>query len=228
MKAASEFDLAVLRNISLFSMLNDQQLQDVQRVIMARSYPKGQVLFHQGDPGNCLYLLTAGRLRIFVSSPDGREATVRMYGPGSSVGELAVLDGKPRSASAIAIDTLKTMVLYREDFLKLLHEHISITESVLAMLAERVRYTTHYSEQLMFLSAPGRIAKTLLQLAAIESDLSRPARLELSQQELANFAGTTREWGNRALQEFAAAGLVAIERRAILVLDRVGLEKRVC
>jgi CRP-like cAMP-binding protein len=140
------------------------------------------------------------------------------------VGELAVLDGQPRSASAVALDPLSTLVLAREDFLQLLADSRAITERVLALLAERVRYTTSYSEQLAFLSAPGRIARALLELAAVESDVR--SRLELSQSELATFAGTTREWSNRALHDFADAGLIAIERRAITILDRIGLERR--
>ena len=99
-------------------------------------------------------------------------------------------------------------------------------QHILAILAERVRYTTNYSEQLAFLSAPGRVAALLMRLASAEADVQTPIRLELSQQELADFANTTREWVNRALHDFAAEGLVRVERRAVVILNPDGLLAR--
>jgi CRP-like cAMP-binding protein len=216
-----------LRNVPLFQVLDDEQIRQISLLLKQRRYYKGDTVFHQGDPGGCLYLVTSGRVRIFLNSADGREATVRFYGPNSAFGEFSVLDGQPRSASAAAVDDVTTLVLYRDDFMALLRQHFEVVERLFTMLTERLRYTTSYSEQLAFLSVPGRVASVLLRLAGVEADLLKPARLDLTQEDLAKFANTTREWVNRSLREFAEAGLIQVERKAVIVLDRAGLDLRV-
>jgi CRP-like cAMP-binding protein len=216
-----------LRQVSLFQALDDEQIRQISLLLKERRYHKGDTIFHQGDPGGCLYLVTSGRVRIFLNSADGREATVRFYGPNSAFGEFSVLDGEPRSASAAAVDDVTALVLYREDFMALLHRHFELVERMFVMLTERVRYTTSYSEQLAFFSVPGRVASVLLQLAGVEADPLKPAYLNLTQDDLAKFANTTREWVNRSLREFADAGLIRVERKAVTILDRAGLDRRV-
>jgi CRP/FNR family transcriptional regulator, cyclic AMP receptor protein len=218
--------LAAVRQVQLFRTLDEAQLQKVSRLLKERRYRKGEIIFHQDDAGGYLYIIGAGRVRIYVAGPDGREVTLRIYGPDNNFGELSVLDGESRSASAAALDDVVTYVLYREDFMNLLRENFALVQHILAILAERVRYTTNYSEQLAFLSAPGRVAALLMRLAGAEAEVQAPIRLELSQQELADFANTTREWVNRALHDFAAEGLVRVERRAVVILNPDGLLAR--
>jgi CRP-like cAMP-binding protein len=216
-----------LRQVSLFQALDDQQIDQISLLLKERRYRKGDTVFHQGDPGGCLYLVTSGRVRIFLNSADGREATVRFYGPNSTFGEFSVLDGEPRSASAAAVEDVTTLVLYRDEFMALLRQHFELVERMFAMLTERLRYTTSYSEQLAFLSVPGRVASVLLQLASVEADPLTPADLNLTQDDLAKFANTTREWVNRSLKDFAEAGLIRVERKAVTILDRAGLHRRI-
>src|SRR5215207_8088153 len=156
--------IPALRQVPLFQALDDDQIGQISGLLKERRYHKGDIVFHQGDPGGCLYLVTSGRVRIFLNSVDGREATVRFYGPNSAFGEFSVLDGEPRSASAAAVDDVTTLVLYREEFMGLLRQHFELVERMFVMLTERLRYTTSYSEQLAFLSVPGRVATVLLQL----------------------------------------------------------------
>jgi CRP-like cAMP-binding protein len=217
---------ALLR-VPLFQNLDEEQVRRISLLLKERRYHKGDTVFHQGDPGGCLFLVISGRVRIFLSSADGREATVRFYGPNSAFGEFSVLDGQPRSASAAAVDDVTTLVLYRDDFMALLRQHFELAERLFTMLTERLRYTTSYSERLAFISVPGRVASVLLQLSAVEADPLKPARLDLTQEDLAKFANTTREWVNRSLREFADAGLIQVERKVVIVLDRTGLERRV-
>ena len=219
-------DLDVLRQVMLFRALEESELRQVRVLLKERRYRKGEIVFHQGDPGNCLFVIGAGRVRIYMTSPDGREATIRIYGRGASFGEFAVLDGGPRSTSAAALDDLTTQVLYRDDFLALLRGNFALVERVIAMLTERLRYTNSHLGQLAFLSAPGRVAALLVQLSGGEAEAQSQVRLELSQQELADFTNTTREWVNRALRDFAEHGLIRLERRAVIVLDRAGLLSR--
>ncbi len=218
---------AVLRQVALFRALDDEQLRHIAALLKERRYRRDETIFHQGDPGNCLYIIGAGRVRIYLVSQDGREITLRIYGRGTAFGEFAVLDGEARSTSAAAMGDLTTYVLFRDDFMNLLRQNFSIVQHVIGMLTERLRYTTSYSENLAFLSGPERVAGLLVQLTGADPDASGPIRLEITQQELANFASTTREWVNHALRDFAAQGLVRIERGAVIVLDREALQQRV-
>lgn len=227
MTQRSLVDATVLRQVSLFQSLDDDQLAQLRVLLKERSYRKGQIIFHHGDPGGCLYLIVSGRVRIYLTSPDGREATVCVFGAASAFGEFSVLDGESRSASAIALDPVITLVLFREDFMALLRKNFPMVEQVFALLTHRLRYSTASLEQLAFLSMHGRVAAVLLQLASVEAENRGHARLELTQQELASFVNTTREWINRALRDFAERGLVRVERGAVIVLDRAGLERMI-
>lgn len=215
--------LESVRQVSLFRALDDQHTNQLAGMLRERRFTKGELVFDQGDPGDSLFVIVSGRVRIFLASPDGREATIRILEPGTSFGELAVLDRAPRSASAVAHEDAVTLVLYRDDFMNLLRESFPLVEHVIQLLAERVRYNTAYTERLAFLSVPGRVAALLVQLADTSAPGDGPARLALTQHELADFASTTREWVNRALRDFAERGLVRLERGAVIVLDRAGL-----
>lgn len=220
-------DRAVLRTVSFFSSLSDELLLPLSGLLRERRYRRGEVIFHQGDEGTCLYLVLSGRVRIYIVSPDGREATVRYYGSDTAFGEFAVLDGAPRSATAAAVEDVTTLVLYRDDLMGLLRSHFTLVEQLLAMLTERLRYTTGYVEQLAFLSVPGRVAATLLHLAEAQAAADDPLRITLTQQDLASLVSTTREWVNRALREFAVRGIIRIGRGEIIVLDRAALARHI-
>lgn len=218
---------AILRRVELFRTLDDIQLDQVCELLKERRCRKGDIIFHQGDPGACLYLIVSGSVRIFLVSPDGREVTIRVYEQGMSFGEFSVLDGKPRSTSAIAQSDVSAFILYRDDFLRLMQNNFALMERVLAMLTERLRYTTSSFENLAFLSVPERIARLLLQLAGDQPQSGSEIRLGLTQQEIATFVNTTREWVNRALNDFAEQGLVRLERGGLVLLDRSGLQQRI-
>lgn len=226
MPGRTPVSLEALRGVGLFRMLDDEQLRQVHALLKEQRFRKGEIIFSQGDPGNCLFIITAGRVRIYLVSPDGREVTLRIFGPDASFGEFAVLDGAPRSGAAAAMSDVTTLILQREDFMALLKQNFTLVQHVIGMLTERLRYTTNNYEQLAFLSVPGRVAALLLQLAE-SSGLPDPVRLSYTQQEIADFASTTREWVNRALREFAELGLVRNERGAVVVLDRRGLPDHV-
>jgi CRP-like cAMP-binding protein len=226
MTARDQNGMALLRNVGLFRDMDEAILAHAGRLLREQRSSKGDMIFQQGDAGGCLYLIAEGRVRIFLASPDGREATVRVYGPNSAFGELSVLDGAPRSASAAALDDLVMFVLYQDDVQELLRQNFVLVQHIIAMLTERLRYTTNYSEQLAFLRAPGRVAARLAQLA-YAAELGEPVRLDLTQEELAAFANTTREWVNRALRDFADRGLVSLSRGSVIVLDQRGLREQI-
>ena len=210
----------LLRRVEIFRMLEDTQLHQVRTLLRRQRFRAGESIFLQGDPGDCLYIILEGYVRIYLLSVDGREVTFRVYGSDEAFGEFAVLDGKPRSACAVAATNLSTMVIYRTDFLALIERNMSVLLRVVDVLTERLRYTTLFSKSLAFLSASGRVASALVALADQASPQPGPVKIEISQRELASYAGATREWTNHALHDFANEELIKIERRAVTVLDR--------
>ena len=134
-------------------------------------------------------------------------------------GELSLLDGGPRTASAEAIEAVDAVLLFRDDFLALLRGRFELVQHIITLLVERLRYTTRYSEQLAFMSIPGRVAAALLQLRSPDQ-----TRITITQQGLANYVGVTREWVNRTLREFEAHGWVALQRGALQIVNAPALE----
>jgi CRP/FNR family transcriptional regulator, cyclic AMP receptor protein len=212
--------IELLRRVEIFQMLEDTQLRQVRTLLKRQHFEAGEMIFLQGDPGDCLYIIREGYVRIYLLSADGREVTFRVYGSGEAFGEFAVLDGKPRSACAVAATNLSTMVIYRADFLRLIEQNLAVLQRVVDVLTERLRYTTMFSKSLAFLSATGRVASALVALADQAPSQAGPMKLAITQSELASYAGATREWTNHALHDFAEEGLIMIQRRAITVLDR--------
>jgi len=211
----------VLRQVEIFRTLDEQQLRKVGELVRPKFFNEGASLFDQGDRGDCLYIITSGYVRIYLLSADGREITFRVYGPGTTVGEFAVLDGKERSAGALAVTSVRTLVIYRDQFRALITKNIEVLLRVVEVLTERLRYTTIFSQNLAFLGASGRVAVALNQLAnTTYPGKAGPVTLKITQRELASYAGVSREWTNHALRDFAAEGIIRIERGAITILDR--------
>jgi len=223
MAGQAEDRLDVLARVGLFRTFAPEQLRQVAARLKQQQYRKGEIIFQQGDPGLCLYIIAQGRVRVYLSSGDGREVTIRIYETGSHFGEFSVFDGAPRSASAAALSSVSTFVLYRDDFLDLLRANFDLVERVLTFLTERLRYTTTYSEHLAFLSAPARVAAQLLQLANPDAQ-PEPLRLKVTQHDLAALACTSRESVNYALRDFAERGMIRIERGAVVILDPAALK----
>jgi len=216
---------AALQNVPLFQTLDEQQQHDVATLLSEQTFAKGQFLFHEGDRGQELYIISAGRVRICKTSADGRELTLRMFGPGELFGEFAVLDDQPRSTDAVAMDPLTVFTLSKRAFWALLEQHFALTRRLIALLVERTRFTAGYYGNLAFFDVAERVAALLVQLTSHHAGPPAPIRLQLTQQELGSFASATREQVNRTLREFAAQGLVSLERSAVVVLDREGLRR---
>lgn len=220
---------SMLRKVSLFAELSDQELEALAGSLGRRTFAKGMIIFHKGGVGQTLYIIESGRVRIFVLSESGQEITVNIYGPGDIFGEFSLLDGLPRSAGAVAMDKTVTLTLHRDDFLHHLEAYPRIAGSVMKVLTTRLRYTTTHAETLSFLDVYGRVAAKLLELAdrygvqkeAIEIEL------HLTQSELATWVAASRESVNKVLGTFREQGLIEVEGQRITILDRDGLERRI-
>lgn len=218
-----------LRRCALFAHVGDDGLRVLAGQMRRRRFRRGEVIFHQDDIGDSLQVVTAGSVKIFLSSPEGEEAIIATLRPGEFFGELALLDGAPRSTTATAIERTETLALPRERFLALLPEDPRIVRALLQALTGELRRLTGHVEELHFLDLPGRLAMRLVRLAR-DADPGANGRVELdwpyTQSELAAMIGGTRQSVNRLLSELADDGLLTIERDALIIQDLGQLELR--
>lgn len=219
----------LLRKVSLFNQLPDADLAKLAGHLRQRQFRKNTILFHKDQPGDTLYIVETGHIRVFLPTATGEELTVDIAGPGDVVGELALLDGRPRSASAQTLEDTTVQILSREDFQQHLTTAPRLAASLLALLSSRLRQITEYAESLAFLDIHGRVAWALLQLAGKHGVDHQGVEIDfdMTQTELASMVGATRERVNRALASFRAQGLVEMRGRKIALLDTIRLRQRI-
>ena len=183
----------------------------------------GATIFREGDRGDSLHVVMEGTVRVSVVSTRGEEATVALLGPGEFVGDLALLDGLPRSANAVATEATNTLVVTRDDFRRWLAERPRASLTLLEALSLRVRRTDEVLADLTFLDLPKRLAKRLVSLAGERAKDGAPVKLRITQAELASMLGVSRESANKQLNEFERNGWVRLGRGSVSVLDEVSL-----
>jgi CRP/FNR family transcriptional regulator, cyclic AMP receptor protein len=216
-----------LASVPLFSGLDADGLESLRREMRVRRFRRGEVIFHQGDPGDALFIVQTGLVKISLPGETGDEAILATLRPGDFFGELALLDGAPRSASAAALEPTETMVLPRDRFRELIATHAMIRDSFMVAVARELRRLTTHVEELHFLDIAGRLAARLVRLAGEQGGAQPDGSLRLdaplTQGDLAAMVGSTRQSVNKMLGLFANDGLIRLERDAIVVLDLDGL-----
>jgi CRP/FNR family cyclic AMP-dependent transcriptional regulator len=216
---------AVLEHNYLFRGLPDESIDRVAALASRRAYAKDTVIFSQGDEGDALYGVASGRVRISASTQDGREVFLNIMEPGDAFGEIAVMDGLPRTASATTLEPTTLVVVQRADFLRLLRREPTLALHLLRLLCARLRWTSELVEESALLSGPTRLAKRLLVLASLHGRATDGRReLRLSQSELAHFLGVSRQIVNQHLQEWRKHGWVELGRGRIVVTDPQALQ----
>ncbi len=213
-----------LATVPLFSGLQRDEIQKFADLTRERSYPKGSVILFQDDPGDSLFVLRAGRVKVVLIGEDGREVILGVLEPGAHFGELALIDDQPRSAHVIAMDDSQLLILRREDFRRRVEANATVAWALLTELSRRLRRADVKIGGLVLLDVPGRIARLLLDLA--DEAGSEAIEKPLTHQTIAQMIGASRETVSRAMKEFQDAGLITVERRRIAVGDREALEKR--
>lgn len=213
-----------LATIPLFSGLPREELAKFAELTRERSYPKGSVILFQDDPGDSLFVLRQGRVKVVLIGEDGREVILGVLEPGAHFGELALIDDQPRSAHVIAMDDAQLLILRREDFRKRVEANPTIAWGLLTELSRRLRRADQKIGGLVLLDVPGRIARLLLDLS--EESGGPTIEKALTHQTIAQMIGASRETVSRAMKEFQDSGLIRVERRRIAVGDRDALEKR--
>ena len=229
----TEAAVALLRRTRLFAALGEPALRSLAERAVHRSFPRHGRPFHQGDPGDSLLVVASGLLKVAVTSEDGEEMVLVAVGPGEALGELAVVDGGPRSASAEAPEPTEVLVITRDAVLELAASDPAMTEALLLALGGLLRRLTEQAADLVFLDLPGRVAKLLSGLAA-ERGVATPDGVELdahlTQTDLARMVGASRQSVNQILQGFDRRGWLEVRgrrivvRRADLLRRRAGLE----
>lgn len=227
MAVATEADL--LQRVPLLAALTDSDRQTLARSASRRRYRRGDIIFQKDDPGHSLFIVARGSVRIYVPSTQGADLTLAVMGPGQFFGDLSLLDGRPRSASAAALGDTHVVVLERSDFVAVIRTRPAAVMSVLAVVVRRLRETDEMASDLAFLDVGGRLAKKLLDLAETNGVKRQDGVLldmPVTQEELANMIGVTRESVNRNLSLFRRIGLVAKEGRRFVLRDPAGLRRR--
>ena len=213
-----------LATVPLFSGLQRDEIQRFADLTRERAYPKGSVILFQDDPGDSLFVLRAGRVKVVLIGEDGREVILGVLESGAHFGELALIDDQPRSAHVIAMEDAQLLILRREDFRRRVEANPSVAWALLTELSRRLRRADVKIGGLVLLDVPGRIARLLLDLA--DESGSEAIDKPLTHQTIAQMIGASRETVSRAMKEFQDAGLITVERRRIAVGDREALEKR--
>jgi len=227
MAVATEVDL--LQRVPLLAALTDSDREALARSASRRRYRRGDIIFQKDDPGHSLFIVARGSVRIYVPSTQGADLTLAVLGPGAFFGDLSLLDGRPRSASAAALGDTNVVILERSDFVAVIRTRPAAVMSVLAVVVRRLRETDEMASDLAFLDVGGRLAKKLLELAATNGVKRQDGVLldmPITQEELANMIGVTRESVNRNLSLFRRIGLVAKEGRRFVLRDPAGLRRR--
>jgi len=221
--------IEALRRCPLFEPCPDGVLVEVGRRLRLRHFRRNEVVFHQGDPGDALHVITAGAVKIVLPSPEGEEAIIATLRPGDFFGELALLDGQPRSATATAVEPTETLTLPRDVFRELVDHHPELRDALFSALTTQLRRLTKHVEELHFLDLAGRLAARLARLGH-EAQPSGTGPIELdwpyTQSDLAAMIGGTRQSVNRLLAELIDDGLVSLEHERLVVSDLRALERR--
>ena len=212
--------LGLLRNSTLFRHLDDSEADAILADAQVRHYPEGAQIFAKGDPGDSMMAVLHGRVVISDSSFDGRQVVLAALREGDVFGEMALLDGKERSANATAAATCELLVVRRNSFLSLLKHRPDICMGLMIVLCGRLRRTNQQVEDFAFLGLERRVGKVLLRLAdeLSETTASR-LRINISQRALGELVGGSRERINKILHDWKRSGIIAIENGSIQICD---------
>lgn len=220
----------MLARSPLLANLPSEDLARLAAVARRRTYRRGEVIFHQGDPGDTLHLLQSGRVKVVLADESGGEALIAILSPHDCFGELALIDGEPRSATIEALEPVETVIVRRGDFMDTIRAHPPTMERLLRTLAATVRRADDDLADLVFLDLEGRLVKKLLELA---DEHGRPVggateiELPMTQEELAAMVGATRASVNKLLGWYEDRGAIRRRGRRIAIFDAARLRRRV-
>jgi CRP-like cAMP-binding protein len=207
----------VLRRVPLFSELSEPEVARFAEVLREREYPRNSVILFEDDPGDALYIVSSGQVKVVLIGEDGREVILSVLGDGDFFGEMSLIDDEPRSAHVIAMKDSTLLVLRRDDFQAQLQAHPRIALTLLRELVRRLRRADEKIGGLVLLDVNGRVARLLLELAA-EAGGQRITR-KLTHHTIAQMIGSSRETVSRAMRELVDRGCIEVSRKDITIRD---------
>lgn len=212
----------------LLADVPDEEVRRLLSVARRRTFRKGEVVFHRGDPADSLHLIAKGRFKIQVMTPLAQEATIAIRGPGDAFGEMAIVgEGAKRSATIEALERGETFCVLESDFRRLRREHPGVDRILIEFLATEVRLLNARLLEALYVPVDRRVVRRLAELADVYDSGESEVEIPLTQEELAGLAGTTRPTVNQVLRSLEAAGLLVLRRGRTIVTDRDGLAARV-
>ena len=222
-------DPEVLKRAPLFAGLEDEAATALSAAMGTIKLNKGEVLFHEGDAEDRLYVVITGKIKLGRSGSAGRENLLAILGPGQMFGELSLFDPGPRSSTATAVTACEIRTLEHDELMEWLTGRPEVARGLLGQLAARLRRANDVVADLVFSDVPGRVAKQLLELAkrfGDKRDDGIHVHHDLTQEELAQLVGASRETVNKALADFAARGWIRLEPRSVTIIDIQRVERR--
>lgn len=219
----------VLARAGIFQGVESSAAEALARSLEPVDFPRGQEIFAEGEQGDRLYIIISGKVKIGRRAPDGRENLLAIMGPSDMFGELSIFDPGPRTSSVTTVTEVRAVSLDRPALRKWINERPEIAEQLLRVLARRLRRTNNMLADLIFTDVPGRVAKELLRLASRfgsqDGGLLRVTH-DLTQEEIAQLVGASRETVNKALADFAHRGWLRLEGKSVLILEPERLARR--
>ncbi len=216
--------LSVLRQHPIFCDLEAEALDQLCRYAKHSTLKRGATIFSKGDPGNSLFAVISGTVKISISSADGRSAILNLIGAGEIFGEMSVLDGQARSADATANSSCEIFAIDRREFLPFVRSQPALAMKFIELLCTRLRWTSDQVEQVILQNLPGRLAGALIRLTQKYKLAPAGRTIAITQQEISEMVGMTRESINKQLRVWAARNWVRLEHGAIVVLDTAPLQ----
>jgi len=213
----------------LFAALDAEGAAALRASLVERHVPKGQALFHEGEPGDHMYVIVQGKVKLGQTSSDGRESLLGVLGPGEMFGELSLFDPGMRTSTAIALTDSVVLALGHDQLTPWLTGRPEVGAALLQALARRIRRTNEAMADLVFADVPGRVAKALMDLGEKFGSVTPEGLMvthDMTQEELAQLVGASRETVNKALADFVARGWIRLESRQVLILDVERLGRR--
>jgi len=219
----------LLKKITMFSALEENELDKLEASLVRRRYAEGQVLFHMGDEGDDLYIIQKGRVKVSIPSSKGEEVILTILSAPELLGELSFIDGKPRSATVQAMEPTEVFCLHRGDFLEFLRGHFDVVLRVLEVLAQRLRRTDTLLADTHFLDITSRLAKKILDLSrmfGIEEKERIRIAVRVTQKDLASMVGASRESVNKQIRALREQGIINLSGGYIKILDPLRLLRK--
>ena len=210
----------MLPNIPLFSDLEEEELKALSSKAVTRHYPRNTIIINEGDISDSLHCILSGRVKVFLNDDEGKEVILNNQGAGDYFGEMALLDSGPRSASVMTIEDSKMAIISKADFDEFLLLHRDAMRKIMCGLIKRLRALTDNVRSLALMDVYGRVARVLLELAVEEGD-TLVVKEALTQQDIANRVGASREMVSRILKELRTGGYIEVQKKHIVIKEKL-------